>query len=940
MQRRSFLAGSAAALNSRGGARSSTALGFAARVHSLDGEWKLTADGRTAAVRVPGAMQEAFPAWHGAGVYEREFIAPRHPDRDGRYLLQFGAVDYLAEVSVNGQAVGRHENGETPFTLDVTAAVRAGAANVLRVRVINPTNQPIDGLVLKEVPHRNKEVPFRPGAFYNEGGIIESVNLVLAPPVRIEDVFVRADWEKGVVRIEATLHNATGRAVKEAVEFLIAPAMASHRATVSVGAGRSELVTASVTIPGHRLWSLADPFLYTAHVRSAHDEGTVRFGFRDFRVRDGYFHLNGKRIFLKSTHTGNHAPIGQIVAPTQVPDILRRDMLLAKTSGYNTVRFIAGVAHPDQLDLCDEIGLMVYQEPMAGWELADSPQMSARYERAVLEMVKRDRNHPSMTIWGMLNETKDGPVFRKAVATLKPLREIDDTRLVLLSSGRWDCQPAIGSVSNPGSAEWEHVWGKEAPGATATPNAWNRDAGGYFQDAGDAHAYPGVPQTPKINAFIRNLGRDTKPVFLSEYGIGSLFDAVRNARMFEQVGADPALEDFALARSMAQKLEADWKRFGMDGVYAFPEDLLRASQKHMARQRGLGFDLVRSNPKLCGFNVTGMLDHVMTGEGLWGMWRDWKPGIADVLQDGWAPLRWCLFADPAHGYAGRPVHVEAVLANEDVLAPGEYPARFRIMGPQGVAWERRAMVRVGANRPLAVPVLDEQVTIAGPAGVYQLAAQLERGGSPRNECLTFRISDPVDLGKAVPATFSGIDAGMGDRLRERGYRNGGADARIVVVGKIDEWSRLRQRVENEGVVAVLVDPASFAKLPFAKMGRCYNAGDWLYHKECVARRHRLFEGLDGPGLMNWEYYGPAIARYVIDPKEDPEDTAALSFAVGITDPSGYRSGVLAGAYRMGRGWVVFSTFGIAENVGLHPAADGLFVNLLGWAGALGERSTG
>ena len=67
----------------------------------------------------------------------------------------------------------------------------------------------------------------------------------------------------------------------------------------------------------------------------------------------------------------------------------------------------------------------------------------------------------------MLNETYDGPVFREAVAALAIVRQADESRLVLLSSGRWDGRLSIGSVSNPGSSGWDYVWGNEAPGAPA-----------------------------------------------------------------------------------------------------------------------------------------------------------------------------------------------------------------------------------------------------------------------------------------------------------------------------------------------------------------------------------------------------------------------------------------------------------------------------------------
>ena len=115
---------------------------------------------------------------------------------------------------------------------------------------------------------------------------------------------------------------------------------------------------------------------------------------------------------MRSTHTGNHSPIGQILPPATAPDLLRRDLVYAKACGFNMVRYISGVAHPYQLDLADEIGLLVYEETLAGWLLADSPRMGERFDFSVREMILRDRNHPSVVIWGLLNETTDGPVFR------------------------------------------------------------------------------------------------------------------------------------------------------------------------------------------------------------------------------------------------------------------------------------------------------------------------------------------------------------------------------------------------------------------------------------------------------------------------------------------------------------------------------------------------
>ena len=190
-----------------------------------------------------------------------------------------------------------------------------------------------------------------------------------------------------------------------------------------------------------RLWELNDPYLYrvTVHVSAAaspsFDEHSTRCGFRDFRLENGYFRLNGKRLFVKSSHSGCEVPVGMNVASD--PDLLRKDLLNCKVMGMNMIRSFTGMASRYQIELCDEIGLMMYQENFASWFMEQSPKMPERFNRATLAMVKRDRNHPSVVIWGLLNETPNGPVFDQAVAALPLVRQLDDTRLVMLNSGGW-----------------------------------------------------------------------------------------------------------------------------------------------------------------------------------------------------------------------------------------------------------------------------------------------------------------------------------------------------------------------------------------------------------------------------------------------------------------------------------------------------------------------
>ncbi len=945
----------------------------------LDGEWIVAADpdnvGReqewymepppdAARVRVPGALQEAFPGYHGVAWYWKQVEAPEMCHEGGRRILRFAAVDYLAEVWVNGAPIGGHEGGETPFALDVTEAVVAGP-NLIAVRVLNPTNEPIDGIALAVTPHRNKSVPYRPGASYNCGGILGPVELVAVPSVRIEWIHAKPDAQTGMVEVAVGIVNAGPRAEGCGVEASIGVAPSGPveaQATVSrmVAPGETT-VRLGVAVDGHRLWELDDPQLYTltvravadgAHVGStgaAHgpstDEMAVRFGFRDFRVVDGYFELNGRRVFLKSTHTGNHSPVGQILPPAEAPDLLRRDLVYAKAGGYNMVRFIAGMAHPYQLDLCDELGLMVYEECYAGWLLGDSPEMKERFDRSVSEMILRDRNHASVVVWGLMNETEDGPVFQHAAQSLGMVRNLDDQRLVLLNSGRWDNQMHIGSVSNPGAREWEHVWGCEADEPRVPDHPL---FGGYYRGAGDAHVYPDVPQRPEADGLLRTLGHDGKPVFLSEYGIGSLFNAIRELRQYQQRGLRPDLEDAALARNMAERFVADWERLGLGDTYAFPEDMLLDSQRLHCRQREMAFDHVRSNPRLAGYNLTGMLDHAMTGEGLWTFWREWKPGAMEVLQDGWAPLRWCVFVRPTHGYVDRPFAVEVVLASEGVLAPGEYPVKLRAFGPAGVAWEQKAKATVKDDGAFAVAVWQGDVTLEGPPGEYVLAASMD-GAAPTAGRVRFWASGDVESLDVGARVFTwGVDERVTEWLNARGvslrpFAGSKAEPGIVMVGDPGAsgddaaWGDLLRRVEA-GSVALLLAPSSFRKgddpvgrLPLASRGTYYEFNDWLYHKECVAARHEILREQRAPGVMDWEYFGPVISHGLLDGQETPDETAVAAFAVGYPVDGGYASGVMLGSWNVGEGAVLANTLNVLPNVGNHPAADGLLAGILRWA---------
>lgn len=1105
------------------------------RVISLDGAgWQLAHDPANAGrrdnwwqqprpdakqTRVPWIAQDAFPGQHGVFWYWRDFTAPAALPPQGRAFLRFWAVDYKAEVWLNGTRIGEHEGGETPFSLDVTAALRPGAANRLAVRVVNPTHQPIDGLVLNETPHRNKALPYTAGNAWDQGGIVDSVELRLVSPVRLDDLFVRPDPRTGLVRLRARVHNAAPAAATGELDFRLAPAAGGELAA----AGRiarpfppgDTTVEAELRVEHPRLWELNDPFLYrvTARLRAdspaSDDELSVRCGFRDFRFADRAFRLNGRRLFLKCSHTGNCCPVG-LEMPLD-PDWLRRDLLNSKVLGFNAVRFIAGIAKRYQLDLCDDIGLLVYEESYAGWCLADSPKMPACYDESVLGMVRRDRNHPSVAIWGLLNETPDGPVFRHAAGILPALRAEDDTRLVMLNSGRWD-RPAGGLAGlaawrdaeredpcvthngtrrtlkglgitwapgqlalHPGrngeyaAVRWTapaddrvdvaavfasiaeaattdvHVlhngrslfddfvnvqgrgpraayrgtvdvkagdtldcvvgYGNGHYGADTTALALTlKGASGRTSDAAaefspaknpagpwsygvlppgprpeaakyrrfptsnvvervgglcnagstawedlldDQHPYQRVPHTAEVLRTLRTLGDEGPPLFVSEYGIGSAVDLVRATRHYERLGSTHA-EHARFYRERLDRFLADWQRCQLAEVFGRPEDFFAASNRRMAGQRLLGLNALRANPAVIGHSLTGTVDQGMTGEGLWTTFREFKPGTADALADGWAPLRLCLFAEPVHAARGQKVRLEAVLANEDALPPGDYPLRLHVFGPDSRAvLERKAVVTIGKpgrpEPPFAVPVFAGETVIDGPPGAYRFVASFESGAAAAGGEAEFFVSDPAAL---LPVTAEvvlwGEDELLAKALAARGIRvqpwtaaDPGrrqvilAGPRPPAPGGAATFRDLARRVAR-GSTVVFLAPEVFAHggkpealVPLARKGSLVTGSNWLYHADQWARPHPIFAGLP-TGLLDYAYYRELIPDRTWVGLDPPAEAVAGAINASID----YSSGLLVAVYPMGAGRFVLNTLPLRENLGKHPAAERILRNLI------------
>lgn len=466
------------------------------------------------------------------------------------------------------------------------------------------------------------------------------------------------------------------------------------------------------------------------------------------------------------------------------------------------------------------------------------------------------------------------------------------------------------------------------------------DIGPSLIGAGDVHCYPTSPHDEHTYDYLMKIGTGMRPVIISEYGIGTNFNVIHEARMFEQYGADPDLCDYKWVREQSEGLKRDFSKFGFDRVYPFPETMLIESQRLGARQRTLGFNLIRANPQIAGFSMTGLLDHGMCGEGLWSYWRRWKPEMFDAISDGFSPLRFCLMTWQTNAYSGREFRVKASLATEDALRPGRYSASFRIVRDCVTVWSKDTEIVIPESMPLAVPVFDERIALDVPTGRYTLLANLNNGGSPTGEKLDFYITDTSYLNaQETSVRVWGVNEKAAAFMTCRGVNvlpfSGETDLPVIVGNPEDhgddaKWNSLRTAAEN-GYKTVFMQSRLFLDHPelTAKTGfadfRCVYTQDFLYHKEYVPMPHPIFDGLR-PGMMDLDYVSTVFPHETIETEASPEPICSGFVTGSIWVEGSYRSSYSIAEWKTGRGSVILSMPYVLENIGDNPIADILLIN--------------
>jgi beta-galactosidase len=355
-----------------------------------------------------------YASWENVWIYRKHFAGAAMAG--ARVLVTFEGVMTNAVVVLNGWTAGAHAGGYLPWTTELTGYVTEGD-NVLAVIV--------DARWLDVPPDAEPSGPASMD-YLQPGGIYRGVMLQVVPGIYLEDVFARPQnvlSDDRDIKVQATVNAAIvpdGNTVTITAAVLDGTGMLAAVTTTAeiAGPGTSTVSLTISPIGPVTYWSPENPKLYTvtttlSYGRPGRPSGahtvTTTIGFREALFTDGGFYLNGDRYKIFGLNRHQMFPYLGMAAPARLQ---RRDAEILKNDlNCNMVRCSHYPQSPHFLDACDELGIMVWEEP-PGWGYMGGAAFQARVLDNVRDMVVRDRNRPSVIVWGTrINETVNYPLL-------------------------------------------------------------------------------------------------------------------------------------------------------------------------------------------------------------------------------------------------------------------------------------------------------------------------------------------------------------------------------------------------------------------------------------------------------------------------------------------------------------------------------------------------
>lgn len=887
-----------------------TGAGQAARSRlDLDGPWQLLvdADEQPRTINVPGCWQSQFPelrGYSGKGLYSRKFSVPEEW-RGKAIILHFGAVDYYAEVRLNGRKIGSDEGGYTPFEFRIEDSIGFGEENELEVIVLDPRlGNPVGEFDFAKIPHGKQSW------YGNVSGIWQSVYVEARDPVHIKGIKTIPDIKAGVVEIESRF-SSPGVDGFDIVTEVIEEGSGRRIAAAKIGSSPlPEKNVAKIAIPDVKLWSPEEPNLYLATVRiekdgQVVDEQSITFGMRKIEAKDGKLYLNNHQIFLISALDQDFYPMLQYTVPSD--DYIKDQFEKAKHLGLNSLRCHIKVPDPRYLEWADRLGLLIWYEIPNWMVLSDSSKRRAK--ETLDAMIARDWNHPSIVIISIMNEAWGIDLSKEdqrkwLLGMYDYAKSLDTGRLIV------DNSPCGGNFHMKTDIEDFHAY-------FSLPEDYRRCAA-WIADLAERPSWTFSPHGDAVM-------QGWEPIVYSEFGNWGLPSIPKLKEYYG--GEDPWW--FRTDRGGATRAEGALERFekwGLDKVFGDWDGMAREFQWQEWRALKYQIEEMRKHPSISGYVITEFTDLQWESNGLLDYCRNPKVfhdvmhtiQAQDVIVPNWSRTSY---------WGGEKLELPIIVSHFSQTPIAGCKLRWRIeaLGLSGeienVSVETASAREVGRIDV----VLPEANTSANVSVAMELqAADGEILTRNSHEFLLMARRD----GELAMPVFAGAAA---DKLTKSGANLVAdvAQAEILVLDRLDKEALAGVR---NGKTAVFVAKDSKA-LGFtidgpriedrAKEGRW---GSWC--NSLIWLKPELFDCLPFGRSLDYSFIH-AIPSHVIngfDPEADQDDILSGIFVGWVHSPAAITAG-----FRCGKGKVLLTTLPLLDAYSQDPVATAALNRLVRYA---------